>query len=84
VIALAQGAKANSYTNRTLLLRSSGTGTRVVQKVKLEDMLRGRTVDITMQPDDILFIPPSVLKATGKTALTAAIGFATQAYFFSR
>jgi polysaccharide export outer membrane protein len=84
VIALAQGAKANSYTNRTLLLRSSGTGTRVVQKVKLEDVLRGRTVDITMQPDDILFIPPSVLKATGKTALTAAIGFATQAYFFSR
>ncbi|MDX6464788.1 MAG: polysaccharide biosynthesis/export protein [Acidobacteriaceae bacterium] len=84
VIALAQGTKPNSYTNRTILLRSSGTGTRVVQKVKLEDMLRGRTVDITMQPDDILFIPPSVLKATGKTALTAAIGFATQAYFFSR
>ena len=84
VIALAQGTKPNSYTNRTILLRSSGTGTRVVQKVKLEDMLRGRTVDITMQPDDIVFIPPSALKATGKTALTAAIGFATQAYFFSR
>jgi polysaccharide biosynthesis/export protein len=84
VIALAQGTKPNSYTNRTILLRSSGTGTRVVQKVRLEDVLRGRTVDITMQPDDILFIPPSVLKATGKTALTAAIGFATQAYFFTR
>jgi polysaccharide biosynthesis/export protein len=84
VIALAQGTKPNSYTNRTILLRSSGTGTRVVQKVKLEGMLRGRTVDITMQPDDIVFIPPSALKATGKTALTAAIGFATQAYFFSR
>jgi polysaccharide export outer membrane protein len=84
VIALAQGAKSNSYANRTLLLRSTGNGTRVVQKVKLEDMLRGRTVDITMQPDDILFIPPSILKATGKTALTAAIGFATQAYFYTR
>jgi polysaccharide export outer membrane protein len=84
VIALAQGTKANSYANRTLLLRSSGNGTRVVQKVKLEDVLRGRTVDITMQPDDILFIPPSILKAAGKTALTAAIGFATQAYFYTR
>jgi polysaccharide export outer membrane protein len=84
VIALAQGARSNSYGNRTLLLRSTGNGTRVVQKVKLEDMLRGRTVDITMQPDDILFIPPSILKAAGKTALTAAIGFATQAYFYSR
>ena len=36
VIALAQGTKPNSYANRTLLLRSSGMGTRVVQKVKLE------------------------------------------------
>jgi polysaccharide biosynthesis/export protein len=84
VIALAQGTKPNSYTNRTILLRSSGTATRVVQKVKLEDVLRGRTVDITMQPDDILFIPPSALKAAGKTALTAAVGFATQAYFYTR
>ncbi len=84
VIALAQGTKPNSYGQRTLLLRSSGNGTRVVQKVKLEDVLRGRTVDITMQPDDILFIPPSILKAAGKTALTAAVGFATQAYFYTR
>jgi polysaccharide biosynthesis/export protein len=84
VIALAQGTKPNSYSQRTLLLRSSGNGTRVVQNVKLEDVLRGRKVDITMQPDDILFIPPSALKAAGKTALTAAVGFATQAFFFSR
>jgi polysaccharide export outer membrane protein len=84
VIALAQGTKPNSYGQRTLLLRSSGNGTRVVQKVKLEDVLRGRTVDITMQPDDILFIPPSTFKAAGKTALTAAVGFATQAFFFTR
>jgi polysaccharide export outer membrane protein len=84
VIALAQGTKPNSYANRTILLRSSGNGTRVVQKVKLDDVLRGRTVDITMQPDDILFIPPSILKGAGKTALTAAIGFATQAFFYTR
>jgi hypothetical protein len=45
-------------------------------------VLRGKKVDITMQPDDILFIPPSVLKAAGKTAIVAAIGFATQAYFY--
>jgi polysaccharide biosynthesis/export protein len=84
VMALAQGAKASSWSQRTLLLRSAEGGTRVVQKVKLEDVLRGRAVDITMQPDDIIFIPPSVLKAASKTALTAAIGFATQAYFYTR
>jgi polysaccharide biosynthesis/export protein len=82
IIALAQGTKPNSYSNKTLLLRTSGNGTRVVQTVKLEDVLRGKKVDITMQPDDILFIPPSILKAASKTALVAAIGFATQAYFY--
>ena len=84
VIALAQGTKPSSYTQRTLLLRSSGNGTRVVQNVKLEDVLRGRKVDITMQPDDIVFIPPSALKAAGRAALTSAVGFATQAFFYSR
>ncbi len=84
VIALAQGTKPSSYTQKTLLLRTSGSGTRVVQKVKLDDMLRGRQIDITMQPDDIVFIPPSILKAAGKTALTAAVGFATQAYFYGK
>jgi len=84
VIALAQGAKPNSYSNKTLLLRTSGNGTRVVQTVKLEDVLRGKKVDITMQPDDIIFIPPSILKGAAKAALVAAIGFATQAYFFER
>ena len=84
VIALAQGSKPNSYSQRTILMRTSGKGTRVVQTVKLEDVLRGKSVDITMQPDDILYIPPSILKAAGKTALTAAVGFATQAFFYTR
>jgi polysaccharide export outer membrane protein len=84
VIALAQGTKPNSYSQRTILMRSSANGTRVVQNVKLEDVLRGKKVDITMQPDDILYVPPSILKAAGKTALTAAVGFATQAFFYSR
>jgi polysaccharide export outer membrane protein len=82
VIALAQGTKPASWSQRTLLLRTSGSGTRVVQKIKLEDALRGRQVDIIMQPDDIVFIPPSILKATSKVALMSAIGFATQAYFY--
>jgi polysaccharide biosynthesis/export protein len=84
VIALAQGTKPNSYSQHTILLRSSGNGTRLVQNVRVEDVLRGRKVDITMQPDDILYIPPSILKAAAKTALTAAIGFATEAYFINR
>ena len=82
VIALAQGIKPNSYGQRTLLFRTTETGTRLVEKVKVEAVLRGKGTDITLQPDDIIFIPPSSLKAVGKIALGSAIGFATQAYFY--
>jgi polysaccharide biosynthesis/export protein len=84
VMALAQGAKPSSSTQKTLLFRSSTNGTRVMQTVKLDSMLRGRQVDITMQPDDIIFVPASIWKAAGKTALISAIGFATQAYLYAR
>jgi hypothetical protein len=83
-MALAQGAKPSSSTQKTLLFRSSTNCTRVMQTVKLDSMLRGRQVDITMQPDDIIFVPASIWKAAGKTALISAIGFATQAYLYAR
>jgi polysaccharide biosynthesis/export protein len=82
LLALAQGVRPSSYPQRTLLFRESGSGTRVIQKVKLDDMLRGKTTDVIMQPDDILFIPPSNLKTIGKNAISLAIGFATLAYFY--
>ncbi|HEX3940960.1 MAG TPA: SLBB domain-containing protein [Acidobacteriaceae bacterium] len=84
VMTLAQGTKPSSWSQRTLLLRSSGNGTRVVETIKLESVLRGKGVDVTMQPDDIVFVPPSALKAGSKIAITSAIGFATQAYFYLR
>ncbi|HEV2272596.1 MAG TPA: polysaccharide biosynthesis/export family protein [Acidobacteriaceae bacterium] len=82
VIAEAMGVRPSSWGQRTILLRTSVTGTRVMQQVKLEDTLRGKKPDIVMQPDDILFVPPSTWKAVGKTAVTAMVGFATQAYFY--
>jgi polysaccharide biosynthesis/export protein len=82
VLAMAQGVRPSSWPQRALLFRQSGPGTRVIEKVRLDDVLRGKRVDPVMQPDDILFVPPSGFKNTGKIALTAAVGFATQAFFF--
>ena len=82
IFAEAQGIRASSWGQRTLLLRTTGTGTRLVQKVKVEDILRGKRADVILQPDDIIFVPPSVLKASAKIALQSAIGFATEAYFY--
>jgi polysaccharide biosynthesis/export protein len=82
VMALAQGVRPSSWAQRTLLFRGSGPSTRVIQKVRLDDVLRGKRTDIIMQPDDILFVPPSGFKNTGKIVLGLAIGIATEAYFF--
>ena len=82
LLALAQGIRAYSWPQRTLLLRASDSGTRVIDKVKLDDVLHGKKTDIIMQPDDIIYIPSSTLKAVGKSAITQAIGFATLAYFY--
>lgn len=82
MISLAQGVRPSSYPQRTLLLRASENGTRLVEKVRLDDVLRGKGVDIAMKSDDIVFVPPSNLKSAGKIMITAALGFATQAYLF--
>jgi polysaccharide biosynthesis/export protein len=82
IIAVAAGVTPSSWGQRTLLLRSTGTGTRLAQTLRLEGILRGKRADIILQPDDILFIPPSTLKAVGKIALSSAVGFATEAFFF--
>jgi polysaccharide export outer membrane protein len=82
VMALAQGTRPSSWAQHTVLLRTSGSGTRVMEKIKLDDVLRGKKTDLIMQPDDIVFVPPSTLKSTGKIALAQAVGFATAAFFF--
>lgn len=84
VMALAQGPKPSSWPQRTLLIRNTGSGTRVMQKIKLDDVLRGKMPDPIMKPDDIVYVPPSSLKAASKILLTAAIGFASQAYLYVR
>ncbi len=82
LLALAQGIRANSWPQRTLLLRASDSGTRVIDKVRLDDVLHGKKTDIIMQPDDIVYIPSSTWKAVGKNAITQATAFATLAYFY--
>jgi len=82
VISLALGVRPSSWPQRTLLLRTSKNGTRLVERVRLDDVLRGKGIDIAMQSDDIVFVPPSNLKAASKVMATAALGFATQAYLY--
>ncbi len=84
VIALAQGAKPSSWEQRTLLLRTSGSGTRVVQTGQTRRRI-ARTEDGHHHAAGRHSLC-SAERAEGgiEAALTAAIGFATQAYFYTR
>jgi polysaccharide biosynthesis/export protein len=74
-VTLAGGIRASSLANRTVLLRSE-QGTRTIRTVKVEEILRGKSPDFTLNSDDILYVPGSALKATTKALAQAALSFA--------
>ena len=78
-IALAEDLKPTARRNDALILRrnSSATNGRTEIAVNLRNIFAGKSPDVPLQPDDILFVPESA----GKKALTrgaeAAIQVAT-------
>lgn len=82
VVAEAQGVKPSSWPQRSLLLRSTQSGTRLVQKIRLNDVLQGKRTDIFMQPDDIVYVPASSAKSATKFGISAAVAFMAEAMFF--
>lgn len=74
-IALAGGLRPSSAANRAVLLRSE-KGTRTVRTVNVEDILRGKSPDFTLNSDDIFYVPSSALKAGAKTIAQSALNFA--------
>jgi polysaccharide biosynthesis/export protein len=75
-IALAGGTKPSTASSKTVLLRSE-QGTRTIRTINLEDILRGKSPDFTMNSDDILYVPSSAFKASMKVIGQAAINFAS-------
>lgn len=74
-ITLAGGTRPSTASSRTVLMRNE-QGTRTIRQVNLEDILRGKSPDFTLNSDDIVYVPSSVLKASLKTIGQAALNFA--------
>lgn len=80
-VALAQGFNSVASTHRALIVRqSTSTAGRVEIPVDLGLMMAGKTTDVPLAPNDILYIPSSgtkrTLKAMGEVAMAAATGVA--------
>ena len=78
-LALAEGTTSTAAKNRALILRQvPGAANRSEIAVDLNKVMAGKTGDVTLQPDDILFIPNSLAKVirarTIETAVSTAAG----------
>jgi polysaccharide biosynthesis/export protein len=72
VVAVAGGPTHVASAGKTRLLRRNGNGFRE-QPINLKKLLRGKAHDVSVQNDDILFIPSSAIKeALNAGALVAA------------
>jgi polysaccharide export outer membrane protein len=85
VVSLAEGLDTVAGANNARILRASEPGSeRREITVKVKDILDGRAKDISLQANDILFIPTSVAKSASKRTLEAVIQTATGMAVFAR
>jgi polysaccharide export outer membrane protein len=76
IVAAAGGPTHVASYGKTTLLHRTPTGFQL-EKVDLKKLLRGKTQDVAVRNDDILFIPTSGIKnALNATTLVAAAGTA--------
>jgi polysaccharide export outer membrane protein len=74
-LAIAAGMTKMAKSKDGRILRiTPGSTKRTEIAVNLQEMLHGKLGDITMQADDILYVPNSVVKEIGMSAAQMAVG----------
>jgi polysaccharide export outer membrane protein len=79
-VALAEGLKSVASHHGLIVRQSTDDHARVEIPVDIEQMMTGRTTDVVLAPNDILYVPASgtkkALKAMGDVATAAVQGIA--------
>jgi polysaccharide export outer membrane protein len=81
-IALAGGATNTAKLNGARIVRKGPNGMSETP-LQLKKMLEAKVPDVTLQPDDILFVPASQRKIFGKRGMEAAVQAATAVTIYS-
>jgi polysaccharide export outer membrane protein len=77
-IALAEGTTPNAAKHKALILRQvAGATKRSEIEVDLDKIITGKTDDVSLLPDDILYVPNSVMKTIRARAIETAVSTAT-------
>ena len=79
IVAVAGGPTHLASAGKTKLLRRTGSGFQE-QRVDLKKLLRGKTGDVTVRDEDILFVPSSAIKEALNAS--ALVGIAATAAIY--
>lgn len=79
LVAMASGEQTSSYQSHTILVRTHPDGTRTVQQIDINKVLKAKAPDPVVQADDIIYIPLSGVKYTLRSlpGYIASFGTAT-------
>ena len=85
VVALAQGLSRTAATDRAKILRLiPGTANRTEIPINLKQLMAGKGSDVSLQADDILFVPNSAAKSVGYRSLDAIATAASYSVIYAR
>lgn len=82
VVALAQGANATAALDNAKVIRKTPNGVTEVP-VSIKKIMQAKAPDITLQADDVLFIPSSAAKSGTKRGIEAILQAATGLAIYS-
>jgi polysaccharide export outer membrane protein len=63
LIALSEGLGSNALGKKSKILRPVPGASHLEIEINLDQLLKGKTKDVTLQPEDILFVPNSSAKS---------------------
>lgn len=77
-LALAEGTTPTAAKQRAIILRQvAGSSTRSEIPVNLDKVIAGKTQDVMLLPDDILYVPNSIMKSIRARAIETAVSTAS-------
>ena len=74
---MAEGVDRAASPSRAKILRPDGSFGRKEIPINVNKILAGKNKDLSLQPDDILFIPSSAFKSASMRGLESAIQVAS-------
>jgi len=83
-LSMAEGLDKTAAPKKARILRRSNDSSRSELAVNLEKILAGSTPDMTLQADDVLFVPNSAAKSAGVKTLDAMIQLTTGIVIYGR